>query len=120
MTNPNKVFFKKLLIFIVVNIMVFTYIEFHETDEERYQRGVEAYQAQNYYKTYNIMSDLADKGIADAENMLASLYFNGQHVDMDKELALSWYQKAAEHGSKEAQVFLDTAAIEVNATDIPE
>jgi TPR repeat protein len=45
----------------------------------------------------------ADKGEAEAQNNIGSLYYNGQGVSRDLELARQWWRKAAAGGSETAK-----------------
>lgn len=98
--------FRNLILVLIVNAVILGYIEFGITDDERYQSGIEAYQEGNYYKTFNLMTRLAENDNVDAQSMLASLYLKGQGVDADKEQALFWYEKAAKQGNTEALAFM--------------
>ena len=111
MENTKKTQYKKIAFIVVINILVLLYIEFGRTDEENYQRGVEAYQEQNYSKTYNIMSSLANDGHAGAQQLLATLYAEGQGVEVNEKLASFWSKKAAEHDNKKADDLTPNDAI---------
>lgn len=105
-TKPKSKF-RNLIIVLVVNAVILGYLEFGISDEDRYHDAIEAYQEGNYFKTYNLMTRLANDENVDAQAMLASLYFEGKGVDADKEQAIFWYQKAAEHGNAEAIAFIE-------------
>ena len=111
MENTKKTQYKKIAFIVVINILVLLYIEFGRTDEENYQRGVEAYQEQNYSKTYNIMSSLADDGHAGAQQLLATLYEEGQGVEVDESLASFWSEKAAKQEVQKAEDLTKNDAI---------
>ena len=111
MKNNKKTQYKKIAFVVVINILVLLYIEFGRTDEENYQRGVEAYQEQNYSKAYNIMSSLADDGHAGAQQLLATLYTEGKGVEVDESLASFWSEKAAEHERQKAEDLIKDNAI---------
>ena len=46
---------------------------------------------------------LAEQGVAEAQNNLGAMYYSGQGVRQDDAEALRWYRKAAEQGVAEAQ-----------------
>jgi TPR repeat protein len=48
----------------------------------------------------------ADAGDSDAEYRLARMYWEGKDVAQDRNEALKWYGRAAEHGDTDAQVSL--------------
>ncbi len=48
----------------------------------------------------------AEKGFAEAQVQLAELYDGGDGVPRDAELALRWYERAAQQGNEEAQLAL--------------
>lgn len=109
MKNKNQV--RNIAIVLIINALVLLFIEFRRTDEENYQRGLEAYQEKNYYKTYNIMSSLADDGHAEAQKLLATLYAKGQGVEIDEALATFWSEKASQNEKKKTQELLKEDAI---------
>jgi len=111
MQNPRRTQIKKIVFVVIVNILVLLYVQFGRTDEENYQRGVEAYQDKNYSKAFNIMSSLADKEHVGAQTLLSTLYAKGQGVEADKAQSTFWSEKAAQH-KKDVQAL-------TNNSDIP-
>jgi uncharacterized protein len=45
----------------------------------------------------------ADAGEAEAQYQLGSMYWEGKEIDQDRNEALKWYQRAAQHGHQAAQ-----------------
>ncbi|MEI6895822.1 MAG: hypothetical protein V5789_14600 [Colwellia sp.] len=111
--TPQKNQFKKIVAILFINVVILSYIGL-QTDDERYQDALDAYQDQNFTKTFNIMSSLAGKESPDAEYFLSTLYAKGHGVQADKKLAASWLEKAAKHGSKDAKESLKNNTIPVN------
>lgn len=100
MNNLNPSIIRNIALVIIINIAVLSYIEFGKTDAERFQIGVEAYKSENYYKAFNVMSSLAEKGNHDAQLLLAKLYENGQGTDVNVELAQHWLEESAKQGNQ--------------------
>lgn len=48
----------------------------------------------------------AEEGYADCQYLLAELYYDGEHVTKNNDVALFWYRKAAEQGHEGAQEML--------------
>lgn len=55
-------------------------------------------------ESFDIISDLAHSGVADAQYKLAMMYHNGTDVLPDEELSALWMKRAAEQGNTLAQV----------------
>ncbi len=45
----------------------------------------------------------AEAGDAEAQYQLASMYWQGKEIDQNRNEALKWYQRAAQHGHQRAQ-----------------
>jgi len=118
MNSHQKKQFKNILAFVCVNFLILMYIAYGSTDEERYQDGIEAYQAGNFYKTFNLMTTLVKDGYIDAEYILATLYEKGEGVEADEALAMFWYEKSAQHGNKDAQAFLKNNGAKVTGANV--
>lgn len=71
-----------------------------------YQRGLQAYQQQNYEKAYKLWQPLAEQGEAVAQYRLGSLYELGNGVERDLAIAREWYRWAAEQGLMDAEYAL--------------
>ncbi len=70
-----------------------------------YDDGVDAYDAGNYKKAYDIFFTLAkEQNHIDAQNYLAYMYREGIGVRIDYYQAAYWYQKTADQGSALGQV----------------
>jgi TPR repeat protein len=57
-----------------------------------------AYQAGHFDDAFSIMMPFANKGDAEAENFIGSLYARGEGVTRDIHKAIYWYEKAASQG----------------------
>lgn len=57
-------------------------------------RGVE----NDETKGAELLENVAEEGMADAQNFLGNLYYQGRGVSCDNQKAMYWYQKAAESG----------------------
>jgi len=68
-----------------------------------YHQGLAAYQAANYARALKEWVPLANKGNAEAQFGLGSMYDDGEGVKQDFKQALVWYRKAAEQGNASAQ-----------------
>ena len=53
-----------------------------------------------------VLQKAAEKGEANAQYRLGSLYYHGQGVPRDLKQAAEWYKKAAEQGNTPAQAAL--------------
>jgi TPR repeat protein len=53
-----------------------------------------------------LLASCAARGHADAQAMLALLYFQGKHVQEDQGLAMHWFTRAAQRGNAFAQAWL--------------
>lgn len=72
-------------------------------------------------ESFDIVSDLAHSGVADAQYKLAMMYHDGVEVIRDDELSMLWMKRAAEQGNIMAQVkyadFLIKSGNESDVTD---
>lgn len=69
-----------------------------KTDEELCSEGAKAYAEKNYAAAVQIWRQLAEKGMARAQDCLALLYYRGDGVGKDEKKSAEWYRKAAEQG----------------------
>lgn len=60
---------------------------------------------------FYLLTDAANNGMAEAQNMLGVCYYNGYGVEKNLDLALEWYTKGAENGNANAQYMLGLAYI---------
>ena len=51
---------------------------------------------------FRFWTRLAEEGNAPAQYLLGGMYYNGQGVPQDYQLAVKWYRKAAEQGEADA------------------
>ena len=81
-------------------------ISFGATLEEAtiaYNKGVSAFQKNDYKSALTIFEDLASKGDATAQYNLGVMYDFGKGVKQDYFKAKEWYEKAANQGHVVAQ-----------------
>jgi TPR repeat protein len=69
-----------------------------DNDEGMLREGIAAFETMNYTKTLALLMPLAEKGIAEAQCIIGSLYQIGLGVQVSWEEAVRWYLKAAEQG----------------------
>lgn len=74
--------------------------------ENDYQLGLEAYQEQNYRKAFNLLQMAANSKHLEAQNLLGTMYLEGQGVYKDEGVACSWYRRAADLGYAPSQANL--------------
>ena len=77
--------------------------EEQKTIEELSSDGYESYWNEDYEEAVKNFQEAADRGDADAQEMLAICYEYGRGVAQDDEQATMWYQKAAEQYQKAAE-----------------
>jgi TPR repeat protein len=65
--------------------------------------GVAAYRAKEYAKAAELWQPLAEKGDANAQFYLGTLYAEGQGVAHDDATAFKWFERAANQGNAVAQ-----------------
>ena len=70
------------------------------------ETGLAAYFEGDYERSMAECQPLAEEGIADAQFCVGRMYANGFGVEMNDDLALQWYGRAAEQGHGEAQYCL--------------
>ena len=68
-----------------------------------FDEGTAAYERGDYNVAYKEFKTLAEKGFAEAQNNLGSMYADGLGVKKDLAEAVKWYRKAAEQGNAVAQ-----------------
>lgn len=64
--------------------------------------AIAAAQAGNCKRAFEIGKPLADRGVANVQDMIGSLYYLGCGVPQSYVQALAWYRKAAEQGETDA------------------
>ena len=67
------------------------------------QEGLDAYHRQDYAKAESLWRPLADKGDAEAQYRLGTLYAEGRGVERNDSTAMTWFLRAAEQGNAMAQ-----------------
>lgn len=73
------------------------------TAEEYCQKGINAYNSQQYEDAVGWLRKAADQGHAIAQNRLGYCYNMGHGVDKNLVEAVKWYEKAADQGYANAQ-----------------
>ena len=68
-----------------------------------YEKGMTAYEAEDYATALQEFKKAAEQGLAEAQNQLGQIYRLGDGVKEDNLQALKWYALAAEQGMVEAQ-----------------
>lgn len=77
--------------------------EKEESPDGLFQRGVLLYIDNNYKEAFELFTKSAQKGNADAENMLCVMYYRGEGVTENKARAKEFERRAAIHGSAAGQ-----------------
>ncbi|HXX84168.1 MAG TPA: tetratricopeptide repeat protein [Casimicrobiaceae bacterium] len=67
------------------------------------EEGSEAYRQQDYAKAAELWRGLADKGDAEAQYRLGTLYAEGKGVGQNDATAMTWFLRAADKGNALAQ-----------------
>ena len=70
------------------------------------EKGLKAYQANDYATSLKEWRFLAERGNAEAQRRVGELYNNGLGVVKNKKEAVKWWSKAAEGGDADAQWWL--------------
>ncbi|MCC8196389.1 MAG: sel1 repeat family protein [Ruminococcus sp.] len=73
------------------------------TPEEMFRMAFKFYESQEYEKALGIFLRYAVVGVAQAQYICGLMYRDGEGVEVSKERAFFWMEKAAENGSPEAQ-----------------
>jgi len=81
--------------------------------------GKRAYQEKDYATAFKELTPLAEKGNADAQFILAKMYWMGQGVLKDPEQAMKLFKASAMQGNADAQFFLGSIYL-LPHTDIAE
>ena len=68
------------------------------SDRDELEEGMAAYNHGDYAMALRALAPLAEKGIAEAQCMIASIYHLGLGVSTDGAEAVKWYRRAAEQG----------------------
>jgi TPR repeat protein len=67
------------------------------------EEGLAAYRSGDYAKAMELWRPLAEKGNADAQYRVGSMYAEGKGVERNDATALTWFKRAAEGGNAAAQ-----------------
>ena len=77
-----------------------------KTEEERYDEALAIMATPDYAKGVELMRKLAEEGYHWAQREMGRLYFAGNRVEKNEQIAVEWYRRAAEQGNAEAQFCL--------------
>lgn len=67
------------------------------------EEGLDAYHSGDYAKAAALWRPIADKGEAEAQYRLGTLYAEGKGVEQNDATAMSWFKRSAEQGNALAQ-----------------
>ena len=67
------------------------------------QEGLDAYHQHDYARAESLWRPLADKGDAEAQYRLGTLYAEGRGVERNDSTAMTWFLRSAEQGNAMAQ-----------------
>ncbi len=81
-------------------------------DGPGYAEGEAAYERGDFERAHRIWKPLADEGHADAQVRVGAMYFHGEGVDKDADLAVGYWTEAAAEGDLEAKIGLGNAYAE--------
>lgn len=62
------------------------------------EKSLAAFNTQNYTQAFSLLQPLAEKGNAEAQCIIASMYHLGLGVETSTMKAIKWYIKSAEQG----------------------
>ncbi len=71
-----------------------------------FEEGKAALQRGDYQRAIALLQPLADRGHADAQTVLAMMYWDGRGVGKSPSEAARWFRRAAEQGNADAQTML--------------
>ncbi len=72
------------------------------------EKGLQAFERQEYNNTLILLKPLAEKGHAEAQCILGNLYHLGLGVETNIQEAIKWYKKSAQQGYCIAENNLNT------------
>ena len=101
--KSNHIFFKFVVSVVIIVSLFFIYNNIVDDPEEIYIEACDYLKKKDYSKAFDLYSKAAEKGLAEAQNNLGSMYQNGWGVTQDYEKAKELYTKAAEQELAEAQ-----------------
>jgi len=70
---------------------------------DKFQNANDAYAAGDYTEAMRLWRELAEKGDANAQHNVGSLYKNGKGVEEDDDEAAKWFEQAAAGGNAASQ-----------------
>ncbi len=87
-------------------VLILAITSLNASDEEQYQKAMQAYRAKDYVGSLKGLLALAKKGNARAQFNIGAMYDNGKGVRQDYHEAVKWYKLAANQGHLDAQLML--------------
>jgi len=87
----------------ILIVLAFLILSCSANSEADFDRGMQAYDREDYAEALRALRPLAERGHADAQSQLARMYTWGDGVDSDLEESMRWYRLAAEQGHAGAQ-----------------
>ncbi len=75
----------------------------YKNDSDRFHTALNAFNEKEFETAYQLFFELADKGVAEAQINLGTMFENGQGVSQDFKEAVRWYRLAADQGLTKAQ-----------------
>ncbi len=73
------------------------------SDPDSFHTALNAFNEKEFDTAYQLFFELADKGVAEAQINLGTMFENGQGVSQDFKEAVRWYRLAADQGLTKAQ-----------------
>lgn len=62
------------------------------------EKGLIAFESQNYTQAFNLLKPLAEEGNAEAQCIIANMYHLGLGIEINLPEALQWYRKSSQQG----------------------
>ncbi len=90
-------------LFKYISLFIVTLVMSSATASADYQKGLDAYNAEDYATALREWRPLANQGLASAQYNLGVMYDNGRGVPQDDVEAVKWYRLAADQGLASAQ-----------------
>lgn len=75
-----------------------------ETDNEKFERAVQAYVQHDYSTAFHLFKQLAKQGDAESQFLIGLMYDEGLGVAQSDKHAIYWYEKSAEQEYAYAQI----------------
>lgn len=114
---------KRIIPLAVIGFIVLGFAGACADREAQFQKGLKGYNTQDYDTALKYLTPAANKGHAEAQEVLGFMYINGLGVEKNNRLAFEWMKKSAENGNalaqwKVATMFLDGQGVERNEAEV--